>query len=1283
MLRNRLLWTVLAVAMSTLLFGQGGLDNVYVYGTVKDYISAKKLDGVVVSVYKNGAKLAETTTNASGKYEFNLDYGSDYKIVYGKGGMVAKNITIDTRNIPEEERVGGHGMNVEMTLFNELPGMDFSVLQQPIGKAKFDPASSEVTWDLQYTEQIRSEIARLMKEYDEKKKREANADADFAKAMAAGEAAMTAADYGKAVEQFNAALALKPGEPKATARLSDAKMKLEAQDADKQKEAQYAALIKEADGLFGKKDYAGAKAKYEAASDIKDQEAYPKGRIKECQAFIDELAKKAEEERKAKELEEKYKAAIAKGDAAFKEKKWDAAKAGYNEALGLKAAEKYPKDQLATIDIAVAAEAKKAEEDKLAKEKEAKYTAAITAADAAFKAQNWEQAKTKYNEALTIKSGEKYPTDQLAAIDKTLADLAKKAEEDRKKKELDDAYAAALAKGDAAFKAKKWDEAKAGYNEALGLKAAEKYPKDQLTAIDKAIADDAARADEERKKKELDEAYAAALAKADAAFKTKGWEDARAGYNEALKLKAAEKYPKDQLTAIDAAIAEEKRLAEEEKARQEKETRYQKLIDNANELFKNENYEAAKGKYQEASVVKPEERFPKEKMAECDAKIAELARLAAEEQKRQELEAKYNELIAKADKNYDGEKLAEALKDYKDALQLKPNEQHPKDRIGAIEQRLDADAREKAEKERLEREKADLEKRYADAVAKADAAFNGKQYANAKVSYQDALSIKAGEKHPTERLAEIDRILADQAAADEAARLKAEQDAAERARQEEERRRKQAELDAVEASYRDAVAAGDLAFGQKNYDVARERYTHALTIKPAEQYPKDQLARIETELAERARAMDDAARQAEEQRRLEEERRRKEAADAEAARLAAEDERRRLEGEKAREAEYVRVITEADAALGETRYSDARSLYTQALDIKPQETYPQAKIEQIDKLLAEIERKRREAELAAAKKEEEPPPPPPQRGGGRIDASKEQEAIEFMREARAREEAEKYERIKKLKADVNEEELGNATTAATRREGGVAQKRSYEEGAGLYQGRDGMRRSYLDELAARKEGLAEAEHQRRERFDAVRDQAYAGKVGTETAIAERSTTWNERHERSVEGAQAEQEAFRERMAQVAQAGTDRSGQAKAQADALAAEQARMKERGDRLQEEQNTQVAAEKQRLADREAQLINRSQDQRLAQKEQLDRTPLNQPKSFNDYNRSKLATEYPQGVTEESYTEGNKVIIRRVVVNGNKADEYSKVIAKWGTFYFKNGQSISEQVWIRDTQQ
>jgi hypothetical protein len=78
-----------------------------------------------------------------------------------------------------------------------------------------------------------------------------------------------------------------------------------------------------------------------------------------------------------------------------------------------------------------------------------------------------------------------------------------------------------------------------------------------------------------------------------------------------------------------------------------------------------------------------------------------------------------------------------------------------------------------------------------------------------------------------------------------------------------------------------------------------------------------------------------------------------------------------------------------------------------------------------------------------------------------------------------------------------------------------------------------------------------------------------------------------------------------------------------------------------------------------------------------------MDHKRPYTEYNRNQLASHYPQGVTEESYTEGNKVIIRRVVVQGNKADEYSKVIAKWGSFYFMNGQSISERSWTVNTEQ
>lgn len=1257
------------------------VDNVYVYGTVKDYVSSKKLDGITVTVYKNGGKLAEVVTNASGKYEFNLDYGSEYKLVYSRTGMVSKNIAIDTRNIPEEERVGGHGMNVEMTLFAELPGIDFSVLQQPIGKAKFDGASKEVTWDLQYTEQVRAEIQRLMKEYDEKKKREANAEEDYNKLMAQGDASMGGGDYKKAVESFTGALGLKPNDARATAKLSDAKMKLDQADAAKKQEEQYAALIKEADGLFGKKDYEGAKAKYTQASDIKD-EAYPKQKIKECQAFIDELAKQAEADRKKKEIEEKYKAAITAADAAFKAEKYGDAQARYTDATGIKPEEKYPKDQLAAIAKKLEELAKKEEEDRKKKELDGKYQAAIVAADAAFKGNNFDQAKAKYTEASELKPEEKYPKDQLAAIAKKLEELAQKEAEAKKAKELEEAYKSAIAKGDAAFKADNFDEAKAGYNEALGLKPKEKYPTDQLAAIEKRIAELAKKAEEDKKKKELDDAYNAAIASADNAFKGQTWEEAKGHYNEALKLKPQEKYPKDQLVAIEKAIADAAKKAQEEKAAQELQAKYKALIDAADGLMKSDKLEDAKPKYQEALGVKPAESYPKEKIAEIDATLAERARKAEEERKKKELDDKYNALIAKADKNYDGKKYADALNDYKDALGVKPDEQHPKDRIADIKGRLDAEAQAKAEKERLEREKADKDKRYNDAIAAADRAFKAKDYAGAKSGYGDASNVKPEEQYPKDRIAEIDKLLADMASKAEADSLKAAQEAADRARAEEEARRKAMAAEEIETRYREAVAKGDMAFKAENFDDARERYTEALTIKPEEKYPKDRIAAIEQLLADRLKAKGDAEAAEAERKRLEEERRRKAEADAEAARLAAQDERARLDAEKAKEEEYKRIIAEADGALSAKNYEDARSKYTMALDVKPQEVYPKSKIEQIDKLLADLERAKREAELAAQK--QAVPEPEPERKNSTIDIKKEIEAEEFMRQARMREEQEKYERIKKLKAD-HADSLNTYTDRSTQRRGNAARSNQtlLESNQQEFSGSDAMRRKYEEELAAFKQAWEERHRTVADRNDQVRTEAYASKEQMENGGLERGASWNERHDSRVEASTNGKEAVAQAMNDRANAATQRTGQAREQIDNLLESDRELHDRGRERNKGLLDQVNMDKERHADREQQQINRSTDSRLAAQEQLGNLTTSEQRSFADYNRSKLANEYPQGVTEESATEGNKVIIRRVVVQGNKADEYKKVIGKSGTFYFKNGQTISEWIWSHETEE
>ncbi len=1309
------------------LYANAQVDNVYVYGTVKDYNTSKKLDGITVTVFKDGAKLSSVVTSANGKYEFNLDYGYEYKLLFDKPGMVGKNVSINTRSIPEADRVGGLAMNVEMTLFADIPGIDFKLLQQPIGKSKYDPTTHMLAWDLDYTEQIRAEMTRLLKEYDDKKKREASADEQFNKLMEQGNAAMASKDYKKAVESFTDALGLKASDPIATAKLSDAQIKLNELAAADKKEKQYADLIKTADGLLGKKSYEDAKAKYSEASALKDQEAYPKQKIKECDAFIADVAAKAEAEKKAKELNDKFNAAVAAGDVAFKAAKYEDAKGKFTEAAGLKPDEKYPPQQLAAIAAKLDELAKKAEEDKKAKELDDQFNAAVAAGDAAFKTATYDAAKTKYNEALGLKPKEKYPADQLKAIDQKLAELAAKADADKKAKELDEQYQAAIKAGDAAFQSAKYDEAKAKYNDALGVKPKEKYPTDQLAAIDKKLADLAAKADADKKAKELDEQYQAAITAADASFQSTDYDAAKKKYNEALGLKPKEKYPTSQLAAINKALADIAAKAEAEKKAKELDARYQAILEKAEGLFTAVKYEDAKAKFQEALGVKPDEARPKERIVEIDAKLADLARLAEEQRKKDLLDAKYSALIASADKSFDAKKNSDALNDYKNASQLKPDEQYPKDRIAAINDLMDAKAKEQAEKDRLAREQQEKDKQYTALIAKADKDFKAQSYDVATTGYTSALEVKPGEQYPNDQLAAIVALQAKMAAADsekaakdaaerarlaEEARLKAEadslkavqnadeqarldeaarkkaeadslkaaQDAAEKARLAAERDSKANSAAELQASYDKAIAKADAAFDRKGYDQAREAYTEALGVKPDEKYPKDRLSAIDKALADQLNASKDSASKAEQERLAEEERLRKEAAAADSAKAALDRARQARDGQKALDDQYAQTILGADKAMADKNYPSARNLYSQALDIKPKETYPQVKIDQIDKMLAEKERMKRERELAEQQANESVVAPPQ---ANNADNRKEQEAEEFMREAREREEVEKYGRIKRLQQLVQQKEQDNAAKAEQRQEGAMHQNKDYVASSEeLYRGSEEMRKRNAAELEAFQQALAQRKADLQQKGQQDSEQAMNAATAKQADIQQMDATRRGEHATKVNAVLEQQQSWVAKLDEKGQAGVERTNVAREEVLQQEGQLTSLNERGNSAGDSQRQQVDLMKEQHQAREKQLVSGAYDRALNEKTKIDNVPTGHQRSFADYNRNQLASQYQQGVTEESYTEGNKVIIRRVVVQGNKADEYSKVIAKWGTFYFKNGQSISEQIWSVNTE-
>jgi hypothetical protein len=168
--RLRPLLMLLALTTLAQLVAQDG--GMAIYGTVRDMDTRDSIPFPQVLVEEVGSEVPPITaaTNARGRYEITLNEQKVYLIRYSAPGKVAKSVQVDLRGPSAEDWAGGYGMHVDITLLDELPGVDLSVLAQPFGKAHYAPASGNFEWDLEYTRALKDRQAALLKAYNERKK---------------------------------------------------------------------------------------------------------------------------------------------------------------------------------------------------------------------------------------------------------------------------------------------------------------------------------------------------------------------------------------------------------------------------------------------------------------------------------------------------------------------------------------------------------------------------------------------------------------------------------------------------------------------------------------------------------------------------------------------------------------------------------------------------------------------------------------------------------------------------------------------------------------------------------------------------------------------------------------------------------------------------------------------------------------------------------------------------------------------------------------------------------
>ena len=1197
---------LLIVMLMTLTLNSFGQEDISIYGVVRDHNDNKKIPNVDIIIYENGKKLFSKKTNLNGKYDFVLEFNKSYRIDYIYPYYVTKFLTINATDVPDIDRIGGFEMNIDMTLFKEIDGLDVSLLKDPIGKAQFDANKGEMAWDMAYTNMMQRKIRELMRKHDEKiveeEAREAKVRDNFANLVRLGDAGVRNKKFDNAVGYYTEALIIIPDDEIVIQKLADAKASAADLAFMKEKRANYDQFVGQGDSYFNRKEWSNALTAFQSANELFPDESYP-------QVKITDLNKKLEAERNQAKVAAQVMALIMEGDKLVAIEEFDDGIAKYEEVLTLQANNAEAKQKLADAKNKREAWLKQQDLD-------AQYLEYIALADEDFNQEKYETAIQKYRNASNLKPNESYPPDQINKAEEFLS-LAKA--DEAKKKSFDEL----VKKGDATVSKKEYKSGIGFYEQALDI-----IPKDEAVELKIKSAQDALAAmlaaeEALRQQKDIEERFAGFVKDGDNSFGVKNYVDAIGFYEDALELKPAD-------PDVEAKIAETRKAMNNLLASKQVDEKYAEAIRKADKDFNNFKYEPARDYYQQASALKPKEDYPKNQLLEIDALLAKIA--ADEEALRQkDLEAqaeadkqlRFQELESEGDRAVSLSDYSGGVGKYTEALLIFSDNQRVIDKKKNAE-RLLAEAN----------SKKDIDDQYNQLIANADAEFDSQNYKNARGSYQQAINVKANEQYPKNRIDEIDLLLL------ELAKNKKNDE-------------KTARFDALEAE-------GDAKVASTEYLEAIDKFELALEIIPDNTRVQQKItnARKMFESASSARELDEM---------------------------------------------YNEFITKADSQFNTEEYKNAKRNYQQAYGLKPMD-YPKNRIAEIDKILLDIERQKAEDEAARLAEMQNKN----KDRSWEDNSSDEEQYIVAARNAQKNAEDLKYAELLAYQEALRRTREGYV-------ENGVNTRNS---NASIINEQKDLNDYLYDQIKKEDDLRQIAEVKMVKEMDAtwVKEMnAEQRERATSSTLTEDYKQYqkdlNSKHNEVIMGNYNESQQLAEmrykkfgehediRLKNIKEIENKKEGLKTFNSDNSANQQKRIEESSENIIEMRKTQIQnydkgeemansnysnlQSETEMREMETEVWkDKSQLKRELELEEINHTKWPGEKDPYDYVETDKSRGYKQGITEETFDEGNNKVIKRMVVKGNKVDEYKMVVTNHGTYYFKNGESITKSTWNTGTE-
>ncbi|MCP4551149.1 MAG: hypothetical protein GY834_03700 [Bacteroidetes bacterium] len=334
---------------------------------------------------------------------------------------------------------------------------------------------------------------------------------------------------------------------------------------------------------------------------------------------------------------------------------------------------------------------------------------------------------------------------------------------------------------------------------------------------------------------------------------------------------------------------------------------YASIIKTANTYFEGKDYINAKAYYQYATNLNDSDNFAKERLTES------IKLLRAQSVERNE----YSQILIAADQYYKKGEFQLSIDEYAKASTLFPSEAYPLTQIDIITN--------------LKSEQQKLIKEFEKFVLAGDNFLTEKNYEDAKIEYQFALSLIPGQEYPKEQIEIVNKLIADQST----------------------KRR----------IYLEAVINGDIEFSRQRYTEAKIAFKKALDLFPKEEYPQQQLAGIEPLLSAQDRYsslidqadssyivldFDNAATAYQE------------AISLKPNETYARDMLERVVATVANkeisdQEDYDNAITQGDQNFDDKEYLAAKGQYEFANRIKPVENYPKEKLDELIIIIAQLE----------------------------------------------------------------------------------------------------------------------------------------------------------------------------------------------------------------------------------------------------------------------------------------------------------------------------------------